>query len=128
MCSFGLFAVPRRLVVRAALELFWEVAHLRAARVVMGIDVALAVPELAAVPRSVAEWLWRLFQSPLLDVGRRAVDRDVARVRLRRACEVDRRLREVEPRLRQADVLDRLRRGDCDNERARVGVADVLGR
>ena len=58
----------------------------------------------------------------------RLADRDVRRVRLRRAREVDRGLREVQPRLRQADVLDRLRRRDRDEQRLRVGVADVLGR
>ena len=34
--------------------------------------------------------------------------------------------REVELRLRQADVLDGMRRGDGDEQRLRVGHADVL--
>jgi hypothetical protein len=41
--------------------------------------------------------------------------------------EVDRGLGEVELRLRQADVLDRLCRRDGDDERVRVGETDVLG-
>ena len=51
----------------------------------------------------------------------------MTRVRLRRPREVDRRLGEVELRLRQPDVLDGMRRGDGHEQRARVGVADVLG-
>ena len=63
-----------------------------------------------------------------LHVLRRAFQRYVARVRLRCAREVDRRLREVQARLRQPDVLDGLGGGDCDQQRARIRVADVLGR
>ena len=57
-----------------------------------------------------------------------ALDRFVARVRLRGEREVDRRLREVQARLGQPDMLDGLRRCDRNQERARIGVADVLGR
>ena len=57
----------------------------------------------------------------------RVPDRLRRRVRLRRAGQVDRRLGEVQLRLRQPDVLERLRGGDGDDERPRIGVADVLG-
>jgi hypothetical protein len=63
----------------------------------------------------------------LADGRRRFLQRRVRRVRLRRAGEVDGRLREVQPRLRQADVLHRLCRRHCDEQCMRVGVADVLG-
>ena len=42
-------------------------------------------------------------------------------------CQVDGSLGQVEPRLWQPDVLDRLRRGDRDEERLRVCEPDVLG-
>ena len=48
-------------------------------------------------------------------------------VGLRRERQVDRRLGERVARLRQADVLDRLRGGGRERQRRRVGVADVLG-
>ena len=63
----------------------------------------------------------------LAHVAARLPDRDGRGVRLRRAGEVDRGLREVQLRLGQADVLERLRRRDRDDERVRIGVADVLG-
>ena len=63
----------------------------------------------------------------LLHVRLGIAERGDDRVRLRRAREVDRRLGEVELHLRETDVLDGVRRGDRDEERTRVSVADVLG-
>ena len=100
---------------------------LESLRIVVRVDVALPVAELLAVPASVAQRLRRLHRSVLAHVRGRFLDGDVARVRLRREREVDRRLREIEPRLRQPDVLDRLCGGDGDDERLRIGIADVLG-
>ena len=58
-----------------------------------------------------------------MDLAHRALDG----VGLRRQRQVDRRLGERELRLGEADVLDRVRRGDGDRQRLRVRVADVLG-
>ena len=94
----------------------------------MRVEVALAAPELArAGVGGRAERGRRPQVAVLAHVFGCLPERDVRRVRLRRAREVDRRLREVEPRLGQPDVLDRLRRRDRDEQRLRVGVADVLG-
>ena len=54
-----LFAVPGRRVVRRSLQLVRQIVDLEAARIVVRIDVALAVPELAAVVRAVAQRLRR---------------------------------------------------------------------
>ena len=54
-------------------------------------------------------------------------DRALDGVRLRRQRQVDRRLGEREPALRQPDVLDRVGGGDGDRQRLRIGVPDVLG-
>ena len=128
LTSAPLFAVARTAVVRRPLQLVRQVVDVEAARVVVRVHVALAVAELAAVVAPVAQRLRRPRRCPLAHVCGRLVDRDVARVRLRRAREVDRRLREVEPGLGQADVLHRLRGRDGDEQCARIGVADVLGR
>ncbi len=94
----------------------------------MRVQVALAPAERArAGIRGRAQRVGRSQVAPLADVLRAPADRHVRGVRLRRAREVDGGLREVETRLRQPDVLDRLRRRDRDEERLRVGVADVLG-
>ena len=94
----------------------------------MRVDVALSVAELArAVVARVAELLRRPEVAALENVARRFLERDVARVRLRRPREVDRGLGEVEARLGKADVLERMRRRDGDEQGAGVGVADVLG-
>ena len=94
----------------------------------MRVDVAAAVAELLrAGVVGVAEHRRRPQVPALAHVLARGPDRVRARLRLGRGREVDRRLREVELRLGQADVLERVRRGDGDEERAWVGVADVLG-
>ena len=94
----------------------------------MRVDVALAAAELArAGVGGRAQRVGRMEVPVLADVGGRGVERGVGGVRLRRPREVDGRLREVQPRLGQADVLDRLRRGDRDEQSLRIGVADVLG-
>ena len=94
----------------------------------MGIQVALAAAERArARMRRRPQRVGRPEVAPLAHVLQRLADRDVGGVRLRRAREIDGGLREVQPRLRQADVLDRLGRRDRDQQRLRVGVADVLG-
>jgi hypothetical protein len=49
-------------------------------------------------------------------------------VGFRRASQVDRRLREVEPRLGQPHVLDGLRGRHRDHQRSGIGQADVLAR
>ena len=64
----------------------------------------------------------------LADVLPHLADRALDGVGLRGQREVDRRLGEREPGLRQPDVLDRLGRGDGDRQRLRVGVPDVLRR
>ena len=63
----------------------------------------------------------------LADLGADLADRALDRVRLRGQRQVDRRLREREPGLGQAHVLDRLRGGDGDRQRLRIRVPDVLG-
>ena len=63
----------------------------------------------------------------LAHVLARLPDRDGGRVRLRRPSQIERGLREVQLRLRQTDVLERMSGSDCDDQRLRVGVADVLG-
>ena len=100
---------------------------IEAAWVVVWVDVALAAAELprAAVAR-VAQRVGRPGLPELAHVGGRLLERDVGRVRLRRAGEVDRGLREVQAGLGKPDVLDRLRRRDGNEQRARVGIADVL--
>src|SRR6476469_1734314 len=123
-----LLAGTRRLVVAAGLELLWEVARLEALRVVVRVDVALALPEPAAVPRAVAQRLRRPYGTAFLHVGRRAVQRQVARVRLRRAGKVDRGLGEIEACLGQSDVLDRLGGGDRDKQRASSPPSSIAAR
>ena len=54
--------------------------------------------------------------------------RFVHRVALGRRRQIDRRLRERGVPFRHADEMDGILRGDCDRQRLRVGVADVLGR
>jgi len=96
--------------------------------VVVRIDVSLPVPELACARIAlVAQRLRRAHVPVFAHVRGRLLQRDVRRVRLRGAGKIDRRLREVQPRFRQADVLDGVRRRDRDQQRARVRVADVLG-
>src|SRR4051795_12909832 len=107
---FRLLAVSGRAVIRGALELVREVVDLEPARVLVRIDVAPPVPEAAAVVGAVAQRSRRQKVALLLDVADRCADSDVARIRLRRASEVDDRLREIEPCLRKPDVLDGLRR------------------
>src|SRR5438552_12375551 len=99
-----------RTVVLLALELVRQVVGLEPTRVVVRVDVALPVAELAAVVAAVAERLRRLDGAELLDVRGRLLQGDVGRVRLGGAREVRRRLRQVEARFRQPHVLDRLRR------------------
>src|SRR6266566_8253414 len=107
----GLFAVAGGPVVLPALELVRQIVDLEPARVVVRVDVALAVPEPAAVVRAVAQCFRGADVAAFPHVGGCFVDRDVARVRLRRAREIDRRLREVQARFRKPDMLDRLRGG-----------------
>ena len=64
----------------------------------------------------------------LADVEDRAPERGGRGVRLRRAREVHRGLRERVARLGQPDVLDRLGGRDRDDQCLRVCVSDVLGR
>ena len=95
----------------------------------MRIDVALAAAELLRAGVGSGAERGRRQQLPALAHRLcRLPDREVRGVRLRRAREVDGRLRQVEASLRQADVLDGMRRRDGDDECLRVGVADVLGR
>jgi len=88
-------------------QLFREVVDVKPPWVVVRVDVALPPAELlrAEVVR-VAELVGWANVAVLPDVGRRLLERDVARVGLRGAGEVDRGLREVQPRFREPDVLD----------------------
>src|SRR5262249_10197276 len=70
-------------VVAPALQLVREVVDLEPGRVVVGVHVALAVAELAAVPAPVAKRLRRLRVPPLAHVGGGLLQRDVRGVRLR---------------------------------------------
>src|SRR5436309_5045887 len=119
-------AGSRRPVVRTALELVRQVVDLEARRIVVRVDVALPPSELAPVPASVAQRVRWTHVAVLAHVGGRLLERDVARIRLRRAREVDRRLREVEPRLGKSDMLDCMCGCDRDEQCPRIGVADVL--
>jgi CO/xanthine dehydrogenase FAD-binding subunit len=104
------------------------VVDLEPGRVAVRIDVPLAASELlSAVVVRVAKRVGWTEVAVLADVGRRSSERFDDRVGLRGAGEVDRRLREVEPRFREADVLDGLRGRDGDEQRLRVGISDVFG-
>src|SRR5687768_16627802 len=108
MTSVGLFALAGRLEVARALEPFRPVLLLDpVAREVVWVAIPLAVPERLRTPVAGVAQVSRHW------VGRRRVllgapERYDHAVGLRRAGQVDRRLREVEPRLGQAHVLDRL--------------------
>ena len=65
---------------------------------------------------------------PRADVAACLPDRQCGTIALRRRGEVDRRLRQVELSFRQPDVLDRLGGSNSDEQRHRVGHADVLAR
>ena len=98
------------------------------ARVVVRVVVADAAPELGgARVGGAAQRRGRVGGAGVADVAARLADRALDGVRLRRQRQVDRGLGERELALRQADVLDRVRGGDGDRQRLRVGVADVLG-
>src|SRR5437762_1635811 len=100
-----LLAAARRLVVDAALQLVRQAVHLEALRVVVRIAVALAATELArAGIRRGAKRRRREEVPALPHVGAGRLERDVGGIRLGRSGEVDRCLREVETRLREADV------------------------
>src|SRR5437870_756023 len=102
-----------RLVVLAALQLVREVVDLEAGRVRMRVDVAPPVAEfLRAGVVGVAQRLRGPDVSQLVHVSGRVRERADDGVRLRRAGEVERGLRQVQLRLRQPDVLERLRRRD----------------
>ncbi len=62
-----------------------------------------------------------------LHVGRGCEHRGVGRVRLGRGREIRDRLRQRNAALRQSDEVHGVLRGDGDDERLRIGVADVLG-
>ena len=96
--------------------------------VVVRVGVALAVAARLRGPGMAGQAEHRRQSGvPMLaDVLARLPDRDRGGVRLRRASEVDRSLREVQLRLGEAHVLERLSRGSRNDERVRVGVADVL--
>src|SRR6266540_3593892 len=94
-CLLRLLSVTGGLVVDTSFQLVGKMVDLEAARIGMRIDVALAVPELPAVVRAVPERLRRLHVAVLAHVARCGRDRVVARIRFRRAGEIDRRLREV---------------------------------
>jgi hypothetical protein len=64
---------------------------------------------------------------PLPHVGQRRVDRHHHRIRLRRRGQVDGRLGQRDPGLRQADQLDDLRGGHAHRQRGRVGHPDIFG-
>ena len=122
-------ALARRLVVALALEAHRPVLLLdHVAGVVVRVPVALAVAELlrARVARVAQVRAARGRRSTASSM--RAAERGEHAVRLRRARQVDRGLRQVQPRLGQADVLDGLRGRDRDQQRPRVGEADVLAR
>ena len=122
----GLLAVPGGAVVGAALQLVGEVVDVEAGRVVVRVDVAGARGRASSRPRSARRGARRADVPPPCSrtSARRLPERGQHRVRLRRAREVDRRLREVQPRLGQADVLDapgrrRRRRGAPAGRRCR---------
>ncbi len=98
-------------------------------RVVVRIDVALAVsedlgPAVVRVPQ-----VHRDGTGPPVahGVGRPAQRGDDA-VALRRQAEVDHRVREVDRRLGQPDILHRAGGGLGDEDRLRIGETDVLAR
>ena len=120
-----LLSLTGRPIVPPSAQLLREVREVEPERVVVRVDVALAVAARlrgARVPGR-AEHRRRSRVPVLAHVPARLPDRDGGRVRLRRSREVDGRLREVELRLGEADVLERLRGRDRDDERVRVGVA-----
>src|SRR5947208_1886651 len=122
-----LFAGTGRPIVLLAFQRVGQVVDVEAARVGVRVDVALAAAELLrAVVVRVAQLVGRSDMAVLADVLRRFAERGDDGVRLRRASKVDGRLREIEPRLGKADVLDGVGRRDRDEERARIGVPDVL--
>src|SRR5439155_12725692 len=81
-----LFPALARLVVPTPLELVRQVVDVEPGVVVVRIDVPLAVTEAAAVVRSVAQRSRRPDVAVLAHVGGRALQCQVARVRLRRPC------------------------------------------
>src|SRR5213083_1434143 len=96
------FSGAGRAIVPAASQLLGEEVELESARVFVGVDVALAAPQLArAVVVRVAERVRGPHVPVLAYVGRRLLQRHVGRIRLRRSCQVDRGLGQVEPGLRQ---------------------------
>ncbi len=100
---------------------------LEAGRVVVRIDIALAVAELLrALVVGVAKLLRRAQVAVLAHVAGRSRERAHDRIRLRGPRQVDRSLRQIQLRLGQPHVLERLRRRDRDHERLRVSVAHVL--
>ncbi len=95
----------------------------------MRVDVALSVTEpLRAGIVRVAEMRRDPADPTGPNVADGLLDAEVRTVRLRRRREVDDRLGEHDPTLRHPDELHRLRSGDGDAERLRVGHPDVLGR
>src|SRR5439155_10254757 len=100
-----LFPRPRGPVVGLPAQLFREVVVAKPTRVVVRVDVALPAPELArARVAGSAQRRRRADVAVLAHVGGRLLQRDVRGIRFRRPREVDRGLRQVQSRLREADV------------------------
>ena len=124
----GLHAVTRGLIVRPAVD---RVRCVLLADDALGpvvrVDVALAVAEaLGPGVVRVAQVVGDRADQARLHVRLGGADRLDHRVRLGREGDVDHRLGEVDPRLGQADELDRLRGRDRRLQRGRVGHPDVL--
>ena len=120
--SGGLVVVAPPQLVRQVL--LGSDAHLEVVR----IDVALAVAEpLRARVMRVAEVRGHTAESPGTHVGDRRVDREVGGVGLGRRREIGGGLRERDTALGHADEGDGVGGGDRDDQRLRVGEADVLG-
>src|SRR5205807_2825653 len=119
-----------RIVVLAAFERRRQTRHV-GDRILFVVGVAIAFAVLEILHQSG----WRIPQMQrhrlrhvLVRIFGSLAIRFVHRVALWRRRQIDRRLRERGVPFRHADEMDGILRGDCDRQRLRVGVADVLGR
>ena len=119
-----------RLVITRRLHVVGEVLLARRDRVglVVRVAIALAVAEALHQPRRrIAQVQRHVERAALLRIGHRGLERDVDGVALRGARHEHDGLREREFALGTAEPLVGLRRLQRELQRARIGVADVLG-